>query len=185
MIRNTSRGGFHDGALTSLGICLGLFVHASFSALGISVILTQSAELFYAVKTVGAVYLIWLGLSSLWAMKKSGGVSVGAIGSQSVNVRRSLREGFLSNVLNPKTAVFYLAFLPQFINPEYSPFVQSLVMAAIHFVIAMIWQCGLSGMLNKAKSLLNNASFVRWMEGTTGAVLIVLGIKLLVEKPQL
>lgn len=58
-------------------------------------------------------------------------------------------------------------------------------MAAIHFVIAMIWQCGLSGMLNKAKSLLNNASFVRWMEGTTGAVLIVLGIKLLVEKPQL
>lgn len=185
VIRNTSRGGFHDGALTSLGICLGLFVHASFSALGISVILTQSAELFYAVKTVGALYLIWLGLSSLWAMKNSGGVSVGAIGSQSVNVRRSLREGFLSNVLNPKTAVFYLAFLPQFINPEYSPFVQSLVMAAIHFVIAMVWQCGLSGMLNKAKSLLNNASFVRWMEGTTGAVLIVLGIKLLVEKPQL
>ncbi|WP_394243076.1 LysE family translocator [Vibrio astriarenae] len=185
VIRNTSRGGFHDGALTSLGICLGLFVHASFSALGISVILTQSAELFYAVKTVGAVYLIWLGLSSLWEMKKSGGVSVGAIANQSVNVRRSLREGFLSNVLNPKTAVFYLAFLPQFINPEYSPFVQSLVMAAIHFVIAMVWQCGLSGMLNKAKSLLNNASFVRWMEGTTGAVLIVLGIKLLVEKPQL
>ncbi|CAM4435464.1 LysE family translocator [Vibrio agarivorans] len=185
VIRNTSRGGFHDGALTSLGICLGLFVHASFSALGISVILTQSAELFYAVKTVGAAYLIWLGISSLRSIKHSGGVTVGSVGSQDVNVRRSLREGFFSNVLNPKTAVFYLAFLPQFINPEYSPFLQSLLMAAIHFVIAMLWQCGLSGMLNSAKSLLNNATFVRWMEGTTGAVLIVLGVKLLIEKPQI
>jgi RhtB (resistance to homoserine/threonine) family protein len=185
VIRNTSRGGFHDGALTSLGICLGLFVHASFSALGISVILTQSAELFYAVKTVGAAYLIWLGISSLRAIKHSGGVAVGSVRNQDVNVRRSLREGFLSNVLNPKTAVFYLAFLPQFINPEYSPFLQSLLMAAIHFVIAMLWQCGLSGMLNSAKSLLNNATFVRWMEGTTGAVLIVLGVKLLIEKPQI
>ncbi|MDN2480979.1 LysE family translocator [Vibrio agarivorans] len=185
VIRNTSRGGFHDGALTSLGICLGLFVHASFSALGISVILTQSAELFYAVKTVGAAYLIWLGISSLRAIKHSGGVPVGSVGNQDVNVRRSLREGFLSNVLNPKTAVFYLAFLPQFINPEHSPFLQSLLMAAIHFVIAMLWQCGLSGMLNSAKSLLNNATFVRWMEGTTGAVLIVLGVKLLIEKPQI
>ncbi|MDR9827911.1 LysE family translocator [Vibrio sp. FNV 38] len=185
VIRNTTRGGFHDGALTSFGICLGLFVHASFSALGISVILTQSAELFYAVKTLGAIYLIWLGISSIRSMKKSGAVAVDSTVSQSIDVRRSLREGFLSNVLNPKTAVFYLAFLPQFINPDYSPFLQSLLMASIHFGIAMVWQCGLSGMLNSAKSLLKNASFIRWMEGTTGAVLIVLGIKLLIEKPQL
>lgn len=69
VIRNTTRGGFHDGAVTSLGICLGLFVHASFSALGISVILTQSAELFTLVKSVGAAYLIWLGISSLRSLK--------------------------------------------------------------------------------------------------------------------
>ncbi|MFC5077586.1 Homoserine/homoserine lactone efflux protein [Vibrio thalassae] len=183
VIRNTSRGGFHDGAITSLGICLGLFVHATFSALGISVILTQSAELFSLVKTLGAGYLIWLGISSLRSLTTTQSIELEKGKVSRVVISRSLREGFLSNVLNPKTAVFYLAFLPQFINPEYSPFMQSLLMAAIHFVIAMIWQCGLSGMLNSAKSLLKNASFVRWMEGTTGAVLIILGVKLLVEEP--
>ncbi|MBY6196758.1 LysE family translocator [Vibrio hangzhouensis] len=185
VIRNTSRGGFHDGAFTSLGICFGLFIHATFSALGVSVILTQSAELFSFVKAIGAAYLIWLGLSSLKALRHSQVLDVSQAATLGVTMSRSLREGFLSNVLNPKTAVFYLAFLPQFINPEYSPFLQSLLMATIHFFIAMIWQCGLSGMLNSAKILLKNARFVRWMEGTTGVVLIGLGIKLLVEKPQI
>ncbi|MGC9462138.1 LysE family translocator, partial [Vibrio genomosp. F10] len=96
---------------------------------------------------------------------------------------RSLREGFLSNVLNPKTAVFYLAFLPQFIDPQGSALLQSLFMASIHFVIAMIWQCSLSSVLVRAKSLLNNVRFLKWMEGTTGAVLVALGVKLMLEEP--
>ncbi|GAL25472.1 putative threonine efflux protein [Vibrio variabilis] len=183
VIRNTTRGGFHDGAVTSLGICLGLFVHASFSALGISVILTQSAELFTLVKSVGAAYLIWLGISSLRSLKNASAMSISEGREQGVQGKRSLREGFLSNVLNPKTAVFYLAFLPQFINPEYSPLVQSMVMASIHFIIAMVWQCGLSGMLNSAKSLLKSSKFIRWMEATTGLVLVGLGVKLLLEEP--
>ncbi|GMQ46570.1 LysE family translocator [Vibrio sp. 10N] len=183
VIRNTTRGGFKDGAVTSVGICLGLFVHATFSALGISVVLTQSAELFSVIKAIGAAYLIWLGLSSLRSLKQGSSMQVDAASGKRVTGRRSLREGFLSNVLNPKTAVFYLAFLPQFINPEYSPFAQSMLMAAIHFVIAMLWQCGLSGMLNSAKSLLKSDKFTRWMEATTGVVLIGLGVKLLMEKP--
>lgn len=183
VIRNTTRGGFQDGAVTSLGICLGLFVHATFSALGISVVLTQSAELFSVVKAIGAAYLIWLGLSSLRSLKHASSMTVEQPALYKASSKRSLREGFLSNVLNPKTAVFYLAFLPQFINPEYSPFAQSMLMAAIHFVIAMLWQCGLSGMLNSATSLLKSAKFTRWMEATTGVVLIGLGVKLLIEEP--
>lgn len=184
VIRNTSRGGLNDGCMTSLGICSGLFVHALFSAIGISAILAQSAELFHVVKMIGATYLIWLGLSSLKSLLKSrGGMSVNEAISKPFSAKRSLREGFLSNVLNPKTAVFYLAFLPQFVNPEGSPLLQSMTMAAIHFVIAMVWQCGLAGALNSAKSLLKNAKFMKWMEGATGAVLVILGVKLLVEKP--
>lgn len=184
VVRNSSRGGFTDGALTSLGICLGLFVHATFSAVGISALLAQSAELFSAVKLVGAAYLIWLGLStltSLWKGELSAGLNVDAT-THRFDAKRSLREGFLSNVLNPKTAVFYLAFLPQFINPEGSALVQSFLMAAIHFVIAMIWQCGLAGLLNSAKNLLNSSVFMTRMEATTGAVLVALGVKLLVEE---
>lgn len=182
VIRNTSRAGMADGCVTSLGICIGLFVHASFSAVGISAILTQSAELFQVMKMIGAAYLIWLGLSSLRALaKSSAGVELVTLQHAQLNVRRSLREGFLSNVLNPKTAVFYLAFLPQFINPDHSPLLQSLLMAAIHFMIAMLWQCGLAGTLSSAKNLLKNSSFMRWMEGTTGVVLVGLGFKLMTD----
>ncbi|EGR1892786.1 LysE family translocator [Vibrio vulnificus] len=184
VIRNTTRAGLQDGCMTSLGICCGLFVHALFSAIGISAILAQSAELFQLVKMVGAAYLIWLGFSSLKSLMTSGaGLSVAQMAQQSYDAKRSMREGFLSNVLNPKTAVFYLAFLPQFVNPEGSPLLQSMTMAGIHFVIAMVWQCGLAGALNSAKNLLKNAQFMKWMEGATGAVLVALGIKLLVEKP--
>ncbi|EHZ2552297.1 LysE family translocator [Vibrio vulnificus] len=184
VIRNTTRAGLQDGCMTSLGICCGLFVHALFSAIGISAILAQSAELFQLVKMIGAAYLIWLGFSSLKSLMTSGsGLSVAQMAQQSYDAKRSLREGFLSNVLNPKTAVFYLAFLPQFVNPEGSPLLQSMTMAGIHFVIAMVWQCGLAGALNSAKNLLKNAQFMKWMEGATGAVLVALGLKLLVEKP--
>ncbi|MGR5131665.1 LysE family translocator [Vibrio alfacsensis] len=184
VIRNTSRAGLKDGCTTSLGICFGLFVHAFFSAIGISAVLAQSAELFQMVKMVGAAYLIWLGLSSLKSlMNANKGIAVAEQTYRVYSAKRSFREGFLSNVLNPKTAVFYLAFLPQFVNPEGAPLVQSMAMALIHFMIAMVWQCGLAGALNSAKSLLKNARFMKWMEGTTGAVLVVLGVKLLIEEP--
>ncbi|SDH62707.1 resistance to homoserine/threonine (RhtB) family protein [Vibrio xiamenensis] len=183
VIRNTSRGGFVDGSVTSLGICSGLFVHALLSAIGISAVLAQSAELFNMVKMVGAAYLVYLGISSLRStLKGQAHLAIGQGQGAQFVVKRSLKEGFLSNVLNPKTAVFYLAFLPQFINPEYSPLLQSMLMAAIHFVIAMIWQCGLAGALDKAKNLLKSSRFMRWMEGTTGVVLVAFGVKLMLEK---
>lgn len=185
VIRNSSRGGFQDGAMTSLGICLGLFVHATFSAIGISALLAQSAELFNLVKMIGAAYLIYLGLTSLKTLFLSKGIqpSTSKVMPQQKSSRlKSLREGLLSNVLNPKTAVFYLAFLPQFINPEGSAFLQSTLMASIHFVMAMVWQCGLAGALTKAKALLQNARFMHWMEATTGMVLVGLGVKLIVEE---
>lgn len=185
VIRNTSRSGLSDGCMTSLGICLGLFVHATFSAVGIAAILSQSAQLFQWVKMIGALYLIYLGISGFRSLlSPQASLNLNVQGKGASTWVKSLREGFLSNVLNPKTAVFYLAFLPQFVDPEQSALLQSLTMAAIHFLIAMLWQCGLASVLSKAKSLLSNPKFMRWMEGTTSLVLVVLGIKLMLEKPQ-
>jgi threonine/homoserine/homoserine lactone efflux protein len=182
VIKNASRSGGRDGVVTSLGICLGLFVHATFSAVGISAILLQSAELFMAVKWVGAGYLIWLGISALKAaFKGDASVAINATGLKISNLTRSLKEGFLSNVLNPKTAVFYLAFLPQFIDPQHSPFAQAMSMAAIHFAIAMIWQCGLAGAVSSAKRFFASSTAMRWMEGVSGSVLVFLGAKLLFD----
>ncbi|HEY5716700.1 MAG TPA: LysE family translocator [Psychromonas sp.] len=182
VIRNSSRSGGVDGCITSLGICMGLFVHATFSAVGISAILLQSAELFQVIKWLGAGYLIWLGLNSLKSTFKGvGRINITPSQASNLDPKRSLREGFLSNVLNPKTAIFYLAFLPQFIDPDYSPFIQSLTMAGIHFLIAMIWQCSLAGAINSAKTLLKSGAIMSWMEGVTGMVLIMLGGKLLLD----
>lgn len=149
VIRNTSRGGVRDGALTSLAICCGLFVHAAVSALGISLILLQSAWAFGVLKLAGAVYLIWLGVQALLAARRGQGLPVAGMGGarRSVSVWRPLREGLLSNVLNPKTIVFYMAFLPQFIAPGDPALVKSLFLAGVHFVIANLWQIGVASMV--------------------------------------
>ena len=120
VFRNVLRGGRSDGLATATGVCCGLFVRAAFSALGISVILSHSATAFSLVKLVGAGYLVWLGIQSLRsALNQQGQASVEAeYGEmQALTFRASFFEGLLTNILNPKVAIFYLAFLPQFIAP--------------------------------------------------------------------
>ncbi|WP_241234954.1 LysE family translocator [Amphritea opalescens] len=178
-IRNSARGGWKDGFATSTGICFGLFLHATVSALGISVILLQSANAFHALKLIGACYLIWLGISSLRGVFK--GESIFTLPEGGVRpflLWRSLREGFLSNALNPKTALFYMAFLPQFIDPQGSALMQSLFLAAVHFVIAMLWQCGLALAVNSARRWLQNKMVGHSVNTISGAVLIYLGARL-------
>ncbi|MFM9270600.1 LysE family translocator [Halomonas elongata] len=180
VIRNTSRGGVRDGVLTSLAICSGLFVHATVSALGISLILLQSAWAFGVLKLAGAAYLIWLGLSGLMAARRGQGLPVAGIEEESraVSVWRPLREGLLSNVLNPKTVVFYMAFLPQFISPGDPALVKSLWLAGVHFIVANLWQIGVVLMVGSASRWLASPAFSRWLNGVTGGVLIGFGVKL-------
>jgi threonine/homoserine/homoserine lactone efflux protein len=117
--------------VTTLGICLGLFVHATLSALGVSVILLHSATAFHLVKFAGACYLVWLGVQSLRGAVQGVSHAVdtehGGITTM-VSLQRCFLEGFLSNVLNPKVAVFYLAFLPQFIGPTDAVLQKSLLL---------------------------------------------------------
>jgi RhtB (resistance to homoserine/threonine) family protein len=181
VIRNTTRGGWRDGALSSLGICSGLFVHALVSAVGISVILLQSAWAFGALKLAGAAYLVWLGIVSLRsAVRRQEGRELPADPQPRArfNPRRSLREGFLSNVLNPKTIVFYMAFLPQFIDPSGSAVSQSLFLAGLHFVIAMLWQCLLAAVVDQARRWMQDSRVRRTLDGVTGSIMVFLGIKL-------
>jgi RhtB (resistance to homoserine/threonine) family protein len=181
IIRNTTRGGWRDGMLSSLGICSGLFVHALVSAVGISVILLQSAWAFRALKLAGAAYLVWLGFVSLRSALR--GRSSNRIDADRTRLggfipRRSLREGLLSNVLNPKAIVFYMAFLPQFIDPARSAVGQSLFLAGLHFLIAMVWQCLLASAVDLARRWVQNRRVRRTLDGVTGAVLVFFGVKL-------
>lgn len=184
VIRNTARGGLRDGVVTSLAICCGLFVHAAVSALGISLILLQSAWAFGVLKLAGAAYLIWLGLQSLLAARRGQGLPVAGVATprQRVPLWRPLREGLLSNVLNPKTVVFYMAFLPQFIAPGDPALAKSLFLAGVHFVIANLWQIAIVLMVGGAGRWLASRAFARGLNGVTGAVLIAFGVKLALER---
>ena len=182
IIRNASRGGWRDGVFTSFGICCGLFVHATISAVGISVILLHSAWAFRLLKLAGAFYLIWLGLVSLKSAAGRGMISEAiAITARCYRPRRSFFEGFCCNVLNPKAVIFYMAFLPQFIDPARSALVQSLFLAAVHFVVAMTWQCALAGMVQQARVWLQKQTVRRGMDGVTGSIMLFFGIKLAMD----
>ena len=181
VIRNVLRGGRGDGIYTGLGVCSGLFVHAALSALGISVILVHSAFLFSVIKWLGGLYLLWLGLVSLvgaWHNQ----VSVNVIGEKPLNTRerffQSYREGLLSNVLNPKPALFYLAFFPQFLSSSDQVLFKSLLLCGIQFIIGVAWLSSLSLALSAFSRFFHRPAFGRFLRGTTGCILIGLGIKL-------
>jgi RhtB (resistance to homoserine/threonine) family protein len=179
VMRNAARGGHKDGLLTSLGICLGLFIHATISAAGLSAILLGSAELFTLLKLAGAAYLIWLGLQSLRSAIKPKGIHLDQPAAiNNVPARKSLREGLLSNVLNPKPIIFYMAFLPQFIDPAYSPTQQALIMAGVHFVISMLWLGTLALMVDRARFWLQKPNVSRILNSVTGLLLVGFGAKL-------
>ncbi|MGQ7287508.1 LysE family translocator [Vreelandella venusta] len=184
VIRNTARGGVRDGVATSIAICCGLFVHATISALGISLILLQSAWAFHMLKLVGAAYLIWLGVSSLLAARRGAPLPVkGVMTSGSpVPFWQPIKEGLLSNVLNPKTVVFYMAFLPQFISPSDPALLKSLWLAGVHFVIANIWQISVVLMVGGASKWLASARFAQTLNAATGVVLVVFGVRLALEQ---
>lgn len=185
VMRNTGRGGLGDGCVTSVGICCGLFLHATLSALGISIILVETAWAFAALKWAGACYLVWLGLVSLrQAMNRNGAPSErGNAGPQAeptrkIRYRVSFQEGVLSNVLNPKTALFYMALLPQFVDPAGNAFQQSLLLASVHFLLAMLWQCGLAFVVVRFKGLGASQKTRRALNAITGGFFVAMGAKL-------
>lgn len=186
VMRNAGRGGFRDGCLTSAGICSGLFIHASLSALGISILLVETAWAFTMLKWAGACYLIWLGLSSLrQAMQRAPGKTEGVEvagplreKTSSVSAAVSFREGLLSNLLNPKTALFYMALLPQFIDATGNAFQQSLFLAAVHFALAMVWQCALAMLVVRSRRLGVGQGAKRALNALTGGFFVAIGAKL-------
>ena len=186
VVRNVLRGGRRDGVVTTFGICSGLFFHAVLSALGVSVILMQSATAFQAVKIAGACYLVWLGLRSLRGALRATHAAGGSDQSgatEAVPSRRCFLEGFLSNVLNPKVAVFYLAFLPQFIGPKDPVLAKSLLLAGIHYSEGILWLLTLSIVLDRTRRFFLKSAVRRWLDGLCGVVLVGLGSRLALERP--
>jgi len=177
--RSVLAHGRRAGYVTSIGCCTGLWVHAVASALGVSAILMTSAALFSAVKVAGGLYLATLGVLSLRRAWRAHTVSQAVIPTGSAQVgRRAFAQGLLSNLLNPKVAVFYLTLLPQFIRPGDPVLAWSLLLASVHVVIGLVWLTAYTYFLGRLSTLFNRTRVRQALEGITGAVLIGLGARL-------
>lgn len=178
--RNVLAYGRRAGYVTSLGISAGLIVHAVASALGLSAILMTSATLFSAVKLMGAAYLVALGVLSLRRAFLPSTVTTldgdGPAGPSSVG--HALVQGLLSNLLNPKVALFYLTLLPQFIRPGDPVLARSLLLASIHVVVGLAWLFVYAYFLGRLSATLRRPRVRRVLEGVTGALLMAFGARL-------
>jgi len=183
VIRNVIARGRSAGIMTTLGICTGLFVHAALSAVGLSVILLRSAALFEAVKLVGAAYLVYLGAQSVRAGIGRRGRTCGAdLQRGRLRRRHSALEGFLTNILNPKVAIFYIAFLPQFLSPGDPVLAKSLLLAGIHWIEGIVWLTALSLFVGRMREWIMDGRVRRAIEATSGGIMIALGLRLALER---
>ena len=174
--RNVLVVGRRRTMLTIAGICVGCIIHATASALGLSAILATSAAAFDVVKTIGAVYLVWLGVQSIREAGRPAS-QPGATSGRSAALGPFL-QGFLTNVLNPKVAIFYLTFLPQFIGPGEPVFRRSLFLAGIHIAMGFVWLTAYAWFVDQLGAVLTRPRVKAWLERVTGGVLIALGARL-------
>jgi RhtB (resistance to homoserine/threonine) family protein len=171
--RNALARGYRAALFTAIGIAAGCLVHASASSAGLSVILARSAVAFEIVKLAGAAYLVWIGIRGL---RYAGPVQTPA--SARVGHRRSFTEGLLTNLLNPKVALFYLTFLPQFIRPGDPVLFKSLLLASIHVVMGVVWLAAYAALITRMNAVFARGNVRLWLERITGALLIALGVRL-------
>lgn len=178
VLKNSIRSGAGAGWATTLGILGGTLVHALISALGLSVIVAQSELLFQLIKGVGALYLVWLGVQTIRTAAK---VPTDGISGRGFAIRGAFREGLITNVLNPKVAIFYVAFLPQFITSGDPVLAKSLLMACIHNALSLAWFGGLVMLISRGKHWAQRPSVQTWLSRASGVILIGLGARLALE----
>jgi RhtB (resistance to homoserine/threonine) family protein len=172
---------------TTFGICLGCLCHATASALGLSLILRESARAYEWVKLAGAAYLFYIGARSLWAARKRSADAIVKVDDQAHQLApksywRSFAEGLFTNLLNPKVAIFYLTFLPQFIAPGQPVLRRSLFLASIHVLMGLIWLCSYAVLLDRMSAVLTRPAVKRRLETVTGTVLMAFGLRLAFER---
>lgn len=176
VIARSVENGRRAGFASALGVCCGELVHIAAAAIGLSAILLSSAVAFTVVKVLGAAYLVFLGIKTLLAKE---GVSK-AKPTEEHSTKAIFLQGFLTNALNPKVAVFFVAFVPQFAVPSAGNFaLQIIVLGLIHDSLGLIWLTTiamLSGTLSRWKDSPRFAAFQKWF---SGGILLLLGTRLL------
>ncbi len=186
------------GVASALGIGSGALVHTMAAAFGVSALLATSASAFFVVKMLGAVYLIYMGIKMLLTkvappshgetedVGDDNGSRSGGNGLRGTGFWATYRQGLLTNVLNPKVALFFLAFLPQFIDAQSpSKFVSFLILGLTFVTTGTLWCLGLAwfaGALGGKLRGQSGSGFATWLNRAAGALFVALGVRLAVSR---
>ena len=186
----TASQGFRSGLAAVMGINAGCLVHTFAAAIGLSAILTASADAFFIVKLIGAAYLVYVGISLLLEKKSNDATLKISSSLPRKTLRQAFWQGFLTNLLNPKIALFFLAFLPQFISADSTTKPAAFVLLGIIFIFNSLFITVGFALLVAQVQVKVNARFRRsagialWLNRSCGALFIAIGVKLaLTEKP--
>ncbi|HEY2435019.1 MAG TPA: LysE family translocator [Vicinamibacterales bacterium] len=184
VLRNSIVGGVRAGVATAVGVNLSSIGYGLLTAFGVSMALQRWPGVWTTMRAAGVGYLAWLGLRSLWRAARGVDAALPAAGLDGAAgpVRRPLvddaREGFVTNLLNPSIATFYLLVVPQFI-PRDAPFAASaLLLTAVHVTLAVSWHLTWAAAGGSLAVVLNRARPRRILEAAAGLALLVLAVKL-------
>ena len=191
VMRNTMRGGRRAGWITACGTLSGLTIWALAAALGLSALLRVSNVGYDILRFCGAAYLIWLGVTSLAHFRRrkiaaelvtqaggSDAAALGLTGPGTARPRRAYLNGLLSNLLNPKISVFFMAFLPAFVPATASAAEFSLVLGLWFIAETGLWLAVVAWLADRGVRWLRRPAVQRWIERVTGIVLIGFGLRL-------
>jgi threonine/homoserine/homoserine lactone efflux protein len=181
MTRSATQG-WRAGCAAALGIGTGTLVHIFAAALGLSAVLATSATAFTVVKLIGAAYILYMAVGLLRSRKQTGDVAAPVL--PALPYRTIFAQGFLTNVLNPKVAIFFLAFVPQFIQADApNKALAFIVLGCIFNFNGMLWCGALSLVTARASARIKLSPAVSlWLNRVTGGLFVWLGVKLALAK---
>jgi threonine/homoserine/homoserine lactone efflux protein len=182
-IRNTLLGGRAGGVATAFGVAAGQAIWALATSAGLVAVLLASEPLFLAVKWAGAAYLIWLGGQALLAAWRGHGVDAARNGpGPRLGARAAFGQGVISDLGNPKMAVFFASVLPQFAPQGDGMFSTLVGLGLVFSLLTLLWLAAYAVALARAGDMFRRSAIRRTLEGITGAVLIALGLRLAAEQ---
>jgi threonine/homoserine/homoserine lactone efflux protein len=183
VMRQVFLGGTRLAQRTIFGNLTGLLVHATALAVGLSALLVASAEAFTVVKLAGAGYLVFLGVQTLLSARRADWREDAVTAGRSVpSMRTAYVQGLVSTVLNPKPALLFLAYLPQFVDYSRAVLPQIAFLAIVHILVGLVWMTLYAHIVHRAHRTLTRRDVRRWLEGATGVVLIALGVRVALEQ---
>ena len=185
ILKTVSSRGQNAGFLNISGFVLAAFIHGTFSILGLSAIIVQSAELFLLVKIIGSLYLLYLGVKTIYQsfkQKASKIYNTLAITKTNQSSIKSFSEGFLTQMLNPKGSIFYLSVFPQFIDFQSHAYFEAFALVSIHTGLMIIWFGFICLMISKIKLLDSKSKIGCWVQRISGSILLVFSILLLQQE---